>query len=110
MTLETRDHFRVAVPQLPSLSAPLFLSRRRPGPPAASPAVPFSAFSLRELCALGPGGAALAAGPSPSRRARGRPSRRSWLIDGPGRPGSPASARPRARLCVLEAAQRAAAL
>lgn len=83
MTLETRDHFKVQVTPTALPFPAVLLPRIRPGPPAPSPLVPFSAFSLRELHALGPGGAALAAGPSPSRRARGRPSRRSRLIDGP---------------------------
>jgi hypothetical protein len=50
------------------------------------------------------------AGPSPSRRARGRPSRREPVIDGPGRPGPPPRLAREAWLYVLEAAQRAAAV
>lgn len=64
-TLATRDHVRVCHPNCPPLARCSLPNP--PGPPAPSPRTPFPAFSLRELCVLGPEGARPRAQPFPPR-------------------------------------------
>lgn len=108
MTLDTRGHFRVAGTPMPSLSPPL-LSASAPVHPLRHHRCPFC-FSFKRLGCTRPRRGRLAAGAQPFPPRPGPPCPPGPADGWPQPARSPASARPRARLCVLEAARRVEAL